>query len=58
VEVIRNKRYTSKEAIQRFLENTQNPNLPSQKPEQPKFKRMSEAEARKTLERFGIECPD
>ena len=51
-----NKRYTSKEAIQRFLEQTQKTAQP--KPEPPRRKRMSEAEITKGLRKFGLPDPE
>jgi len=52
-----NKRYTSKEAIQRFIERTQNSeNTPQEKiPARP---RMSKAELKKALQKFNLPEPD
>jgi len=46
-----NGRYTSKEAIQRFIERRQNP---CQKLETPKFKKMSQEEVDEGLRRYGL----
>ena len=46
-----NGRYTSKEAIQRFIERRQNP---CQKQETPKFKKMSQEEVDEGLRRYGL----
>jgi hypothetical protein len=45
-----NGRYTSKEAIQRFIERKQNP----EQPVKPKIPRMSQAEIEAGLRRHGI----
>ena len=46
-----NGRYTSKEAIQRFIERKQNPGQPVEKP---KIKRMTQAQVDAGLRRHGI----
>ena len=46
-----NNRYTSREAIQRFIEHKQNPGQPVEKP---KIKRMSQREVEAGLRRHGL----
>jgi len=46
-----NGRYTSKEAIQRFIERKQNP---QRAPEKPKRKRLTQTEVNAGLKRHGI----
>jgi len=46
-----NGRYTSKEAIQRFIERKQNPKQPLEKP---KIKHLTEAQVEAGLRRHGI----
>ena len=56
-----NKRYTSKEAIRRFIERTQNPEPAQQNLNElvrPPRKKRTEAELRKELARFGIDYPN
>ena len=53
-----NKRYTSKEAIRRFLERTQNSGNVKQETIRPRQKRRTEAELKEALRKFNLPDPD